>query len=89
MFHEQRNIAKSNGKYVKKGCLEKIIQEQKEKYELPDNVIIEKEGIHSQHYRGSLKVTTMGVEFPMAAMDPKLVELIIQISRIRRCLTPS
>ena len=88
-FHEQKNIAKSNGKYVKKGCLEKIIKEQKEIYELPDDVIIEKEGIRSRHYRGNLKVTTMGVESPMATMEPQLVELIIRMSRIRRCLTPS
>ena len=67
----------------------KIIKEQAERYELPDDVIIEKEGIRLQHYCGSLKVTTMGVESPMAAMEPKLVEHIIWMSRIGRCLTPS
>ena len=55
---------------------------------MPDDVIIEKEGIHLQHYRGNLKVTTMGVESPMATMEPQLVELIIRMSRIQRCLTP-
>ena len=35
-FHEQKNIAKSNGKCVKKGCLEKINKEQKEIYKLPE-----------------------------------------------------
>ena len=41
-FHEQKNIAKRDGKYVKKGCFENIIKEQKEKFELPDDVIIER-----------------------------------------------
>lgn len=88
-FHEQKNIAKRDGRYVKKGCLENIIQQQKEIHEVPDDVVIDKEGIRSQHYRGKLEVTTMGVESPMAEMEPKLVELIIRMSRIRRCLTPS
>lgn len=88
-FHEQKNIAKKEGKYVKKGCLEDIIRKQKDIFKLPDDIVIGEEGIRSRHYRGNLQVTTMGVESPMAAIEPKLVELIIRMSRIRRCLTPS
>ena len=56
---------------------------------MPDDVIIEKEGIRLQDYCGNLQVTTIGAESPMSVKEPKLVELIIQMSRIQKCLTPS
>ena len=88
-FHEAKNIAKRDGKYLKKGCLNEIIKKQKKIFKLAENVKIDKEAIRSRYYRGNLSVTSMGPISPMTAVEPKLVELIIQMSRIRRCLTPT
>jgi hypothetical protein len=86
-FHEKRNIAKRDGKYVKKGCLDDIIKEQKRKFNLSDNIKIDQSAIRARHYRGRLKVKSFGPASPMADVEPKLVELIVRMSRIRRCLT--
>jgi len=88
-FHEQKNVAKRDGKYLKRGCLEEIIRKQKEIFELSENIKIDKELIRARHYRGHLTVNSMGPVSPMAAVEPQLVELIIRMSRIRRCLTPT
>ena len=88
-FHEQKNVAKRDGKYLKKGCLEEIIRKQKEIFQLSDNIKIDKELIRARHYRGHLNVNSMGPVSPMAAVEPQLVKLIIRMSRIRRCLTPT
>ena len=86
-FHEKRNIAKRDGKYVKKGCLDDIIKQQKRKFNLSDSVKIDQSAIRARHYRGRLKVKSFGPASPMADVEPKLVELIVRMSRIRRCLT--
>ena len=88
-FHEMRNRAKRDGKYVKKGCLENIIKQQKAKFKLSDNIKVHKEAIRSRYYSGNLNKSAKGPYSPMRLVEPKLVELIIQMSRIRRCLTVS
>ena len=88
-FHEQRNIAKRDGKYVKKGYQENIIREQKAKYYLSDDIKVQKEAIRSRYYSGNLCKSAKGPYSPMKLVEPKLVDLIIQMSRIRRCLTVS
>ena len=45
-------------------------------------IIIDKEGIHLQYYLEKVKVITLEVESPMAAIDPNQVEYIIKMSRI-------
>ena len=47
------------------------------------------EAIRSRYYRGHLSVSSYGPKTLMSTVEPKLVELIIQMSRIRRCLTGS
>ena len=49
-FHEKRNIAKRDGKYVKKGCLDDIIREHKIKFGLSENIKIDKEAIRNNHF---------------------------------------
>ena len=88
-FNEAKNVARKNGKYLKKGCLNEIIKKQKAIFNLSESIKIDKEAIRSRYYRGSLTVTSMGPTSPMSAVEPKLVELIIRMSRIRRCLTSS
>ena len=63
------------------------IRKQKKEFKLPDNIKIDKELICSCYYCGHLQVTSLGPVSPMTAVEPQLNELIIQISRIRCCLT--
>ena len=88
-FNERRKVTKREGKYVKKGCLENIIKQQKAKYNLSDEVKVDKEAIRSRYYRGNLRKSSKGPYSPMRLVEPKLADLIIQMSRIRRCLTVS
>ena len=53
-FYDMRNITKRDGKYVKKGCLEDIIKEQKIKHNLSDSIRVHKEAIRSRYYSGIL-----------------------------------
>ena len=39
--------------------------------------------------QGKLTIKGFGPKSPMAEVEPQLVQLIIKMSRIRRCLTPS
>ena len=86
-FHEEKNIVKRDGKYLKKGCLDEIIKRQKRNFNLSASIKIDKEAIRSRYYWGNLAVMTMGPVSPMVAVEPQLVGLILRMSRICRCLT--
>ena len=88
-YHNVKMIARKKGKNVERGCLKKIIKTQKQKFGLGDDVKIDPEAIQSRYYRGNLSVMSYGPQSPMSRVEPKLVELIIRMSRIRRCLTGS
>ena len=51
LYDVEMKTAKKLGRNIKKGTLEKIIKEQKEKFSLSDDVKIDKEAIHSRYYR--------------------------------------
>ena len=87
-FHEQKNVAKREGRNEKKGYIERIIEAKRKEFNLPDDVKLDKEAIRARHYRGNLSVASMGPISPMAEVEPQLVELIIRMSRIQRCLAP-
>ena len=87
-YAEAKNAAKnSERKKVKRGCLESIIKKQKKAFGLSEKDKIDKEAIRARYYRKNLTMTSMGPKFPMEKVEPQLVELIIRMSRIRRCLT--
>ena len=88
-YDEKRKEAKRIGRKVENGCLEKIVKKWKRKYNLDDSVIIKKETIRSRSYNNKLIVKSFGPQSPMADVEPVLVDLIIKMSRIRRCLTPT
>ena len=73
--------------FKKKGRLDEIIRQQEAKFSLAESMKLYKEAIRSRYYQGSLTVTTMGPVSPMAAVEPQLVEFILRMSRICRCLT--
>ena len=88
-YDYEMKTAKQRGRYIRRGTLARIIREQKEKFNIPDAIKIDREAIRSRYYRGNLFAKNVGPESPMSDVEPKLVELIIRMGRIRRCLTPS
>ena len=88
-FDTMRREANRKNKYIKKGSLDKIIYKYKEKYCIEDNVEIKPATIRRRSYKNSLIVSSFGPKSPMAEVEPVLVDLIVKMSTIRRCLTPS
>lgn len=89
LYDIEMKTAKKLGRNIKKGTLEKIIKEKKEMFNISDDVKIDREAIRSRYYRGNLTSKNVGPESPMRDVEPKLVELVIRMGRIRRCLTPT
>ena len=88
-FDEKRKSAKALGTLVKKRTLDKIIEDGKKKFRLGDDIDIKKGTIRARGIRESLVVKSMGPASPMAEIEPILIDLILRMSTIRRCLTPS
>ena len=76
-YHQEKIIALNKGKNLKRGCLKKIIEKQKQKFGLDTNIKIDPEAIRSRYYRGNLTILSFGPKSPMSKVEPKLVELII------------
>ena len=88
-YDHKRKESKRFGRKLENGFLEKLVKKWKIKYRLDDSVKINKATIRSRSYNQRLIVTSMGPRSPMADVEPVLVDLIIKMSRIRRCLTPT
>lgn len=76
---------------VRKGSLEKVIIDVKKKRGLPDDFIVNTEfiwrhvnrkGIMVNNFKGSSQV------LPLLNIEPQIVEVLIQMSRIGKSLTP-
>jgi hypothetical protein len=82
-----REEAKSNNKSAERGVLERIISTSIKKYGLShlSNVKINAETIRTRAKRGILEPITVeqGTPSPMLSLEPYIVELIIQLSRMR------
>ena len=88
-YQKEMNTAKSLGFQAKKGCLEDLIIQKKAEFSISEDIIIKKSTIRSRCERDKPIVHVMGPESPMSAAEPQLIELIIKMGRIRRCLTPT
>ena len=88
-YHRMREQARALGKQGKKKGLSDIITEVKKIYELGDEVKINESTIRGREFRKKLIVKSMGPASPMVDVEPVLVDLIIKMSAIRRCLTPT
>ena len=88
-FDSEKRKASALGKYVPSGCLKRIIKKHKRKYGLGDDVVLKESTIRGRFYTKKLIVKSMGPLSPMADVEPALVALILKMSAIRRCLTPS
>ena len=88
-YHNVRKDSRARGSHAKKKSLRRIIEEVKKKYGLEDDVSIKESTIRGREYRNSLIVKSMGPASPMVDVEPVLVDLIVKMSTIRRCLTPT
>ena len=81
--------AKVLGATVRVGYLKQLIHEKKLAYGVPPSTKIPNSTIYSRMHRQKTEVYGLGPETPMRDCESQLVNLIIKMSRIRRCLTPS
>ena len=86
-YHNMRDEARAVGRQAKKKGLREIIGEVKGIYGLGDETKIYESTIRGREHRKKLIVKSMGPASPMVDVEPVLVDLIIKMSAIRRCLT--
>ena len=86
-YHNMREQARAVGRQAKKKGLREIIREVKGIYGLDDEIKIYESTIRGREHRKKLIVKSMGPASPMVDVGPVLVDLIIKMSAIRRCLT--
>ena len=84
-------IAKSNAgaNKVEKNTLQTIINQIVKKRKLPNEVSINIDTIRRRVSRKSHFVTQTGVSTPLACLEEIIVTIVIQMARIRQCLSPS
>ena len=77
-------------KRLKRGHLEGIIQSVKKKNKLKDSFAVSKSTIH-QRLKNNLIVLNShpGHTSPLAEIESDVVEVLIQMARLRQCVTPS
>ena len=73
-------------KWLPKGLLDEIIEDSKLKHGLDDEVVILKDTVRQRLKRGSTN-RHAGQVTPMAEMEPYLVELILQLAKMRTPIT--
>ena len=81
---------KTTGKRLGRGVVQDIIDQVKRKRNIMD-ADISPAVIRRRFYRGSIENNHLagGQESPLRAIEPIMVEIILQMARIRQCLTPS
>ena len=88
-FDSIRREAHKKNLYIAKGTMKNIIKKYKKKYCLDDSVEVKNGTIRRRLYKNSLLVKSFGSQLPIAEVEPILVDLIVKMSTIRRCFTPS
>ena len=73
----------------KGGFMQQLIRETKLSNGISADTNISASTIYSRVQRDKIEIHGLGPESPMRLVEPQLVELIIWMSRIRRCLTTS
>ena len=76
---------------LEKGSLKRLIEQVVEDRDFRDGTLITPSSILHRHKRGKLVTTrtTGGLYSPLLDMEPAVVNIIIQMARIRVCLRPS
>ena len=79
----------SNGEYVSNGTLKKIIEDVKKEHKIPYDTVIKADTIRRRITRMRPHVLSTGCISPMISIEDSVVQIIIQMARIRQSLTPS
>ena len=86
MYFEAKAQAANNGKRLEDGWLKKVVDDVKEKRGIKKSIPI---SLHTICNRFKSVVLHPGRQSLMAPVEPKLVELVLAMAKIRRCLTVS
>ena len=90
MYNKEKAKAKREKKRMRKGRLAEIISSIEQKRNLPVGSTIKESLVRKRITRGKSFITTKkGLQSPLLAMENLLVRTIIQMARVRQCLTPS
>ena len=81
--------AQAGANKVEDNTLQKIIDTVSKKRSLPDEITISSDTIRRRVSRKSHFVTQRGVCTPLECIELMIVTIIIQMARIRQCLSPS
>ena len=87
LFEKAREQA--GGARVSKGCIKLIIDDIKRKRKLPEGTIINMDTIRKRVSRNRAFSHGKCATSPLIDLEHTLISIIIQMARIRQCLTPS
>ena len=79
---------KNSGR-LEEGLLDKIIADVSKKRNLAERFVVTKDSIRKRIKRGSLTTYSRGPVSPLESLETVIVTLLIQMARIRQCLTPA
>ena len=88
----KRMRKESGKKRLKRGCLDELIKSVKQKNNLPDDLTISKQSIR-QRLKPSQNLVVVnshpGHTSPLADIEQDVVNIMIQMARLRQCVTPT
>ena len=79
----------SIGRRLDDGLLQEIINDVSKKRNLPSSYVIKADSIRKRIKRGNVSAKSCGLTSPLVALETIVVTIVIQMARIRQCLTPS
>ena len=85
-YFEAKSKASKNGKRLEDGWLQKVVDEVKERRGIDESIPLSLKTIRN---RVKTVVLHPGRQSLMAPVEPKLVELVLAMAKIRRCMTVS
>ena len=84
----KKEKVKNSGR-LEEGLLDKIIADVSKKRNLAERFVVTKDSIRKRIKRGSLTTYSRGPVSPLESLETVIVTLLIQMARIRQCLTPA
>jgi hypothetical protein len=84
VYAKEVSCKKKEGKRVQKGYLDRLINEKKHEFSVEDQ--ISKKTIHNRIKNGIISTSHPGVKSPLQAAEQALVEICIQMGKIRQPL---
>ena len=89
-YNTERDKSTKTKRLTANGCLKNIIKEVKSKNSIPEYVIFDKHKICQRLWIGDVYSDGCGGHnYHILPMDSTIIKPILQMARIRRCLTPT